>query len=91
MTADNTTSQNGPQTPAPGAESVRQCHASLLKLQDESPEWYAAFEDCDPDLCPKDELMQLMDSAPTMEARMFLYGKLTLRQAISAITGRPLL
>lgn len=87
----NTTSQNGPEASPPGTESVRQCHSALLKLQDESPEWYASFEDCDPDLCPKDELMTLMDTAPTMEARMFLYGKLTLRQAISAITGRPLL
>jgi hypothetical protein len=91
MTGDNTTSMSGHQAPAPGAESVRHCHAALLKLQDESPEWFAAFEDCDPDLCPKGELMTLMDTAPTMEARMFLYGKLTLRQAISEITGRPLL
>ena len=80
MTGDNTTSMSGHQAPAPGAESVRYCHAALLKLQDESPEWFASFEDCDPDLCPKGELMTLI--ADLEKRRMVMTPVINLPPAV---------
>lgn len=75
----------------PGARAVEQCMAELGALAVTHPAWYAWFEDVDPDLCGQMQLIELLESAPTSLARGFLMGKLSLRQQIATITGRPML
>lgn len=65
------------------------CQAELEQIRDTHPDWFAYFEDRDPDICSRAEMMELIDTAPTVAARQFLFGKYSLRLTISMITGRP--
>jgi hypothetical protein len=65
------------------------CQRELGSLRNTHPDWYAYLDDVDPDICDRAELVQLMNSAPTSAARHYLFGKFTMRIAISSITGRP--
>lgn len=49
------------------------------------------MEFVDPDICSSSQLLDLMANAPDDLALGFLIGKLTLRQQIAEITGRPFL
>jgi hypothetical protein len=64
--------------------------ADLESIAATDPDWFADFEDSDPDICPIADLIQLLDTAPTDTARGFLAGKLLMREAIAQITGRQL-
>ena len=75
----------------PGAAAMARVKADLESIGVTHPEWFAAFEDSDPDICQVSDLIELLDTAPTDTARGFLAGKLLMREAIALITGRPLL
>lgn len=77
--------------PTAGSQTVAKAHRALSALNESHPEWYATFEDADPDVCTQQQLMELLETAPTSLARGFLMGKLTLRQTYAALTGRPML
>ncbi|MDL5034302.1 hypothetical protein QRD43_20540 [Pelomonas sp. APW6] len=65
------------------------CQAELASLRTTHPDWYVFLDDVDPDICSRTDLVELMNTAPTPGARQYLFGKFTMRIAISLITGRP--
>jgi hypothetical protein len=76
--------------PLPGAAAMARVKADLESIAATDPDWFAEFEDSDPDICPISDLIQLLDTAPNDTARGFLAGKLLMREAIAQITGRQL-
>lgn len=72
-----------------GGREYLGCLAELARLADTHPDWYARYEDSDTDVCSKLELMELIATAPSPVARAYLCGKVSLRDAIASITGRP--
>jgi hypothetical protein len=60
----------------------------ILQVRESHPDWFYYFEDVDPDLCSREELIELMRTAPTPATRHFLHGKFTWRVRIAAYLGR---
>jgi cAMP phosphodiesterase len=60
----------------------------IRQLRGSSPDYFAYFEDVDPDTCSRSDLYDLMHSAPNERVRFFLLGKYTMRISIASITGR---
>lgn len=69
--------------------AVSQCSSLFNELRKEHPEWFALYDETDPDTCSRAELVDLMASAPTPFSKGVVYGKYSMRLAIEAITGRP--
>ena len=53
------------------------------------PDWAEYFDDVDPFSATHEELIDLINSAPTEGAVMLLYGFYSARVEIAAMTGRP--
>jgi hypothetical protein len=87
---DLSISQSQAMPPIPGAVAMARVKADLESIAATDPDWFADFEDSDPDICPIADLIRLLDTAPNDTARGFLAGKLLMREAIAQITGRPL-
>lgn len=64
------------------------CHAAMAKLQYKAPDWYAHYEDAQPDSAEKDVLLELLRTAPDDFSRGLLYGTLIMQMAIREITQR---
>lgn len=62
--------------------------AEIEGLRETHPEYFAYFEDVDPDTAPRAELVDLMASAPNAQVKYFLFGKYTARLAQATATGR---
>lgn len=60
----------------------------IQELRSTHPEWFAYFEDADPDTAPRAELVELMSSAPNDAVKFFLLGKYMMRITIASVTGR---
>lgn len=81
-------------TPTPVSESTLEARVvsdllgQLQQLRESAPDWYAYFEDVDADICSREQLLDLINSAPNDAAKFFLLGKYTMRLAIASITGR---
>lgn len=78
----------------PGTSSERVCEA-IRKIEDRFqtlttiyPEWFLDLETIDPDFCTRDELENLLLTAPTDFIEGMLFGKLTMRIQMAAFTGR---
>lgn len=67
---------------------VQACFSQIQSLRDTHPEYFAYFEDVDPDVASRADLLDLIASAPTDAVKFFLLGKFTMRMAIAAVTGR---
>lgn len=67
---------------------VREMFGVIEELRSTNPDYYAYFEDVDPDTAPRADLVQLMHAAPNDAVKFFLFGKFMMRMAISQITGR---
>lgn len=59
----------------------------LTRLMAQFPEFGAAMDDNDPDICSIDELQELMQLAPAGLAQGLLFGKLSLRMHRSFVQG----
>ena len=78
--------------PESGAEeraALRLVEASVLQLEQQHPEWWALYEEVNPDSAPRAEVVELMAAAPNEFARGLVYGKYLMRLEIAAITNRP--
>ena len=60
----------------------------IIDLKDSYPDWYFYLEDVNPDLATRQQLMELIETAPTLEARYYIFGKLTLRMQLARLIGR---
>lgn len=67
---------------------VKEMFAEIEGLRETHPEFFAYFEDVDPDTAPRAELVDLMASSPNDQVKYFLFGQLAARMALAAITGR---
>lgn len=81
---------NSAATLLPGHAAMIRVKIDLEAIANSAPEWYAKFEQCDPDICDIEDLLELMDTSPNDTARGFLVAKYLFREAIAQITGRPL-
>lgn len=70
------------------ARLMAMCDQELAPIRSQFPDWWAYFEDLDPDICDRADLFELIATAPTPLVRQYLHGKLSLRMAIAQITGR---
>jgi len=70
---------------------VTNLFAQLADVQRTAPEYFAYFEDADPDTAGRAELVELMVNAPNDQLKYFLFGKFTSRLALAAATGREFL
>ncbi len=66
------------------------CHAAMAKLQYDAPDWFAWYEDSQPDSAEKDVLLELLRTAPDDFSRGLLYGTLIMQMAIRQITQREI-
>lgn len=69
-------------------ELVKSMFAEIQKLRDSHPDYFAWFEDVDPDTASRSDLTDLMVSAPTEQVKFFLFGKFSMRLMIATVTGR---
>jgi hypothetical protein len=67
---------------------VKNMFSEIETLKETHPEFFAYFEDVDPDTAPRAELVDLMASAPNDQVKFFLFGKFTMRLTLAAVTGR---
>lgn len=67
---------------------IKNMFAEIEELRETHPEFFAYFEDVDPDTAPRAELVDLMASAPNAQVKYFLFGHLAARMAMAAATGR---
>lgn len=63
--------------------------AKMRDLQENHSLWMAHFDDVDPDTADIELLCGLLETAPNDFAAGLIYGKLTLRAQLAAISGRP--
>lgn len=64
------------------------CEKKMVELQVNHPDWYELFEDTFPDNAPREEVVELMASAPTDFAKGLMFGKFSMRLELEAVTGR---
>jgi hypothetical protein len=57
-------------------------------LARQHPDWFARLDAIDPDLASREDLEQMIETAPTVFLAGYLYGKLTMRVQLDAITRR---
>lgn len=74
----------------PGSKSISKVFSELERLQDSSPEWYAEFEDSDLMTLPGEDLVRLLDKAPSYLAQGFMAGVLSARLHLAQLTSRSL-
>ena len=67
---------------------VKKMFSEIESLRDSHPDFFANFEDVDPDTATRSELVDLMERSPTDQVRFFLFGKFTMRLMIASVTGR---
>jgi len=60
----------------------------INQLKETHAEFFAWFEDVDPDSAPRGELVDLMANSPNDAVKYFLFGKYTMRLQLASITGR---
>lgn len=71
-----------------GENVVLELMDDLKRIRDSDPSWWAMFEDMDADTCSRSDLLELINTAPSSDAKFFLLGKWTMRTTIAGITGR---
>lgn len=69
-------------------EVLAKCHASMISLQQSAPDWFAFYEDAQPDSAERAVLVELLRTAPDDFSRGLLYGNFLMRMAIATITQR---
>lgn len=72
----------------PESVVVRDLFADIASLKDTHPDYFAYFDDVDPDTATREELLDLMTSAPNERVKYFLFGKYSMRLTIASVTGR---
>lgn len=59
------------------------------RSQEGNPEWHIHFDDVDPISADRDDVAQLMDTAPTGFTRGYMKGIVAIRQQLAIVSGRP--
>ena len=67
---------------------LARAHAQWQALRASDPEYFAYMEDANPMLARREELLDLMDRAPSEPVFMYLFANFSMRLEIAAITGR---
>lgn len=69
--------------------AVGRCDRKMAEVQTNFPDWFELYDDINPDNAPRDEVSELMASAPNDFALGLIYGKFTMRMELAAVTDRP--
>ncbi len=64
------------------------CHSDLLRLQETAPDWFAYYDDAQPDSAERAVLVDLLKTAPSDFSKGLLYGLFIMRQNIAGMTQR---
>lgn len=67
---------------------IRACASQLEYAADQAPEWFAYFEDSQAFSAPREDVLELMRTAPTPFAAGLMYGIFLMRQELAVMTGR---
>lgn len=67
---------------------IKPLFSEISSLKESHPEYFAYFDDMDPDTSPRAELVDLIASAPNDKVKFFLFGKFMMRLTIASVTGR---
>lgn len=70
------------------SEVLSKCHRMMKASDLTDPSWFAKYEDSFPDTAARDEVVELMRTAPDQFSLGVMYGKYLMRQEIAAMTGR---
>lgn len=70
-------------------EAIDRCDQKMLELSSKFPDWYELYDETLPDNAPREEVVELLRTAPNDFAMGLLYGKFTMRLELEAMTGRP--
>lgn len=68
--------------------ALKLVEAQMRQLEREFPEWFAYFDETGPDVARREEVVELMATAPNAFALGLLFGKYSMRIEIESITGR---
>lgn len=68
--------------------ATERCDKKMQELQRLYADWFELFDDTLPDSAPRQEVVELMMSAPNDFALGLMYGKFTMRLELEAMTGR---
>lgn len=71
------------------AEVVGRCTQAMEAAMSADPVWANALDATDILVCPRDELIALLRSAPNAFAAGMIYGVFTMRQEVAMMTERP--
>ena len=94
MIANQTASQAAQGQPALlGSDATEEqvldsCHRDLLRLQHAAPDWFAYYDDAQPDSAERAVLVDLLKTAPDDFAKGLMYGLFIMRQNIAGMTQR---
>ena len=70
-------------------ESIARCDRAMLDLANKFPDWFELYDETLPDNAPREEVVELMASAPNDFALGVMHGKFGMRLELEAMTGRP--
>lgn len=73
---------------SPEAAALRIAEAAIAKVAANFPDWFLLFEDVQIETASRQELTELMSTAPTEFVHGLLHGVYLMRIEIAAITGR---
>lgn len=68
---------------------MQRCNAEMAAVQRLDPAWFELFEEVSVFNAPRDELVDLMNSAPNAFMRGQLLGVFMMRVEMEAVTDRP--
>ena len=70
-------------------EAMQRCDRKMQELSVQFPAWFELYDETLPDNAPREEVVELMRSAPSDFAMGLLFGKFTMRLELETMTGRP--
>lgn len=70
------------------AQGLIQCQQEMSDLRQDHALWFSEFEDIDPDTADVEDVLSLLQTAPSGFAKGLIFGKFTLRMQLAAVTGR---
>ena len=70
------------------ARATLECSGEMEELRTQFPDWFALYEDMQPDTAGCEEVLALLTSAPNAFSKGLMMGKFSIRMEYAAITGR---
>lgn len=69
--------------------ALRMAETSMMVVETNFSEWFCLYEETMVDMAPREEVVELLRTAPDDFTRGLIYGKYLMRLEIAAMTRRP--